>query len=470
MIELAQVLPPSEHELFHGARQNYPSRAIRIRDDRIETGLPFETEQVPWYARGRWLSDFQVRPATFLNYGIADYYIQDAGSFLPIALLDPKPGEWILDLCAAPGGKASAILEAMQGSGLLVANETIRGRLDSLQYMLARTGHANYVVSNQDPEDLSQALSGRFDAILVDAPCSGQMLVARDKRDENAWSQKQVLHSAKRQNRILDAAVRMLKPGGRLVYSTCTFAVEEDEDQLSRLTTTWPGRFEPLESVGLTPWQSPLAKGCYRLWPHRDRCAGGFAGGLVLKDSATDWEEGGNGERKRVAKGKGLRGHPKEERDVLQTIAPMGDLSSDLELRLWSGELSAASSDVWRLLDRFHWLGAPMTAAYRKGTRWLPSHALAMLRPTWFQPKRSVELDSDRASVYLRGEVVALRGESPDLGIGVRSAEEPGEAEGDGWHVARWRNCPMGWAKGVSNRWNNHLPAWAVMNSIEDRT
>lgn len=381
MIELDPVLPQGEHELFHSTRQLYPSRTIRVRDDRIGEELPFETEPVPWYARGRWLRDSQVRPATFLNYGIANYYIQDAGSLLPVALLDPKPGEWILDLCAAPGGKASAILEAMQGIGVLVANETIRSRLDSLHYMLARTGHANYIVANQDPEDLSQALSGRFDAVLVDAPCSGQMLVAHDKRDENAWSQKQILHSAKRQNRILDAAVRMLKPGGRLIYSTCTFALEEDEDQISRLATNWPDRFEPIESQGLGAWQSPLAKGCYRLWPHRDRCAGGFAGGLVLKNSAPDWEEGSSSGGKRYAKGKGLRGHPKEERELLQSIAPMGDLSGDLEFRLWNGELSLASPDVWRLLDRCHWLGTPMTAAFRKGTRWLPSHALAMLHP-----------------------------------------------------------------------------------------
>lgn len=452
MIDLEQVLPSSEHELFHRARLEYPDRAIRIRDDRAECELPFRTEPIAWHPQGRWLCGSEVRPASFLNYGAADYYIQDAGSLLPIALLDPQPGEWILDLCAAPGGKASAILEAMQGRGLLVANEAIKGRLDSLKYMLARTGHANYLVSHQDPEDMSEPLSGLFDAVLVDAPCSGQMLVARDKRDENAWSQKQVLHSAKRQNRILDAALRMLKPGGRLVYSTCTFAIEEDEEQISRLLQLHAASLHPLEKESLSAWNSPMGRGCYRLWPHRDRCAGGFAGGIVLGEIEPEWDENVGGKSARFAKGKGLRGHPKEEKEVLSEVSGLGEVSRDLQYRLWGGELALATPDAWQLLDRYHWLGSPMTAAFRKGERWLPSHALALLRPAGFEPTRWIDADGDFATRYLRGEVVPF--DRSDYA--------------SGWHVARWRNSPLGWVKSAGNRWNNHLPAWAVMNSIAD--
>ncbi len=452
MIDLGQVLPPGEHELFHRARMDYPDRAIRVRDDRTKCELPFRTEPIAWHPAGRRLCDGEVRPASFLNYGAADYYIQDAGSLLPIALLDPQPGEWILDLCAAPGGKASAILEAMQGRGLLVANEAIKGRLDSLKYMLARTGHANYIVSHQDPEDIAEPLSGLFDAILVDAPCSGQMLVARDKRDENAWSDKQVLHSAKRQNRILDAAFRMLKPGGRLVYSTCTFAVEEDEEQISRLLQLHPASLQPLEKASLAAWSSPIAKGCYRLWPHRDRCAGGFAGGLTRRDiePGSDHEVGRRSVR--IAKGKGLRGHPKEEKEVLSEVSELGMVANDLQFRLWGGELALSPPEAWQLLDRYHWLGSPMTAAFRKGERWLPSHALALLRSPRFQPKQRIDADDDFARRYLQGEVVPF--DRTDYA--------------GGWHVASWRDSPLGWVKSAGNRWNNHLPPWATMNSIVD--
>lgn len=209
----------------------YSSRAVRIHPS-TQAALPFETEPIPWFDRGRWLNDSQCRPGAFLNYAAGDYYIQDAGSMLALALCDAKPGQWICDTCAAPGGKSSGLLEALGGSGLVVSNEVIRSRLEILELTNARTGHSNYVVVNAEVENLADMCSDVFDCVVVDAPCTGQSMLARGKQSLAAFSAKQIQHSAARQQRILRAAAELVKPGGRLVYSTCTFAFAENEEMI----------------------------------------------------------------------------------------------------------------------------------------------------------------------------------------------------------------------------------------------
>ncbi len=191
--------------------------------------------------QGRWLVDPLQRPSQSPHYVCNDYYIQDAGSLLALALLAAKPHERICDLCAAPGGKASGILEKLGTGGFLLANEPIRSRWEILEWSLNRIGNPRFALSGCDPDRLPTELFGTFDAVLVDAPCSGQTLVGKRKRSDNAFDASQVAHSAARQRRILTHALPLLKPGGRLVYSTCTFAVEENEAQMEWLDQAYPG-------------------------------------------------------------------------------------------------------------------------------------------------------------------------------------------------------------------------------------
>jgi 16S rRNA C967 or C1407 C5-methylase (RsmB/RsmF family)/NOL1/NOP2/fmu family ribosome biogenesis protein len=472
-MNLDRFLDRSEHDSFERACQKYPNRAIRLRDDRLDRALPFRVARVDWYSRGRWVlpeqgkhSDSEmpvaigaegqsVRPASFLNYAVGDYYIQDAGSSLPIALLDPKPGEWICDLCAAPGGKASAILESMSGDGLLVANESIRSRIDVLQFMLSRTGHANYITSSYDPDDLAELLPETFDAILVDAPCSGQMLVGKEKRSTNAWTPSQIDHSAKRQHRILDAAIKLVRPGGRIVYSTCTFAEEENESQMARVHSLYPDCFAPLSAPELSAWSSPVQEGCYRLWPHRDRCAGGFAGGLRRTEKPLDLASASKTKPRR--NDQHPRGHHKSERSAIDELHTYGVFGAEVESRLWNSGLYVGSSSVWQLLDRRPWLGIPSLGLYNKGSRWLPSHALALLRRQYFQPNQSQDLSTEVATRFVAGEAIQQATDS------MTRIDEP---QATGWIVASWQSQSIGWAKSTANRWNNHLPAWAVQNNI----
>ncbi|MBL7182647.1 MAG: RsmB/NOP family class I SAM-dependent RNA methyltransferase, partial [Pirellulales bacterium] len=282
------VLPSDEQVVLAEALRARPPKAVRVRLPQAhgpasDGFLPFSSEPVPWYSAGFFCNETH-QPGRFLEHAAGAYFIQDAGSMLALRLLDVQPHEWVADVCAAPGGKASAILEKVgPGSGFLLANEPIRGRVPALEFNLARVGFPRYCVTSKDPERLDLQWAQQFDAVLVDAPCTGQMLVGRGRQSFAAFSDSQVTHSAARQQRIVSAAAQLVRPGGRLVYSTCTFAPAENEDVIETFLTTHDGWC--VETVSeLQQWQTPRSPGGYRLYPHRDRCAGAYAVRLRLTE------------------------------------------------------------------------------------------------------------------------------------------------------------------------------------------
>ncbi|MFO0943790.1 MAG: hypothetical protein U0930_23895 [Pirellulales bacterium] len=157
---------------------NHSLRCIRVNPRCEHSSLPFQLQKVPWHDRGYWLTDTNVRPGAFLQYAAGQYYIQDAASLLAVSLCDLQPGQKVCDLCAAPGGKATAILDKLAGTGFLLANEVIHSRMPLLQAALCRSGWDNFATSQLDADQLSQALPEKFDCVLVDAPCSGQSMSA----------------------------------------------------------------------------------------------------------------------------------------------------------------------------------------------------------------------------------------------------------------------------------------------------
>jgi 16S rRNA C967 or C1407 C5-methylase (RsmB/RsmF family) len=231
--------------------------AIRIRPTPA-VELPFPTRPVPWHPLGRFLPGC-VRPGAYVHYGAGMYFIQDASSLLAIAALQAGPAEWICDLCASPGGKATAILDSLESGGWLLANEAIQSRIPLLRYQLAKYGIPRFGLSQRDPDRLSEHNQQVFDAVLVDAPCTGQSLVARGKQSLSAFEKQMIEMNAARQSRILAAAARMVRPGGKLVYSTCTFSYLENEARIEDFLPNH-GDWE-LEAVpGLEPWSSPIQK------------------------------------------------------------------------------------------------------------------------------------------------------------------------------------------------------------------
>lgn len=194
------------------------------------------------------------------------------------SLLNPQPGEMILDLCAAPGGKSTQAAARLGGEGLLVSNEIHPARAKILSQNIERMGIRNAVVTNEDSGRLTKYFPAFFDGIIVDAPCSGEGMFRKDETAVTEWSPENVRRCAGRQQEILENAAMMLKPGGRLVYSTCTFAPEEDEQAIGRFLEAHP-EFALEEtpdysglSHGVPAWGAGVTDGIektVRIWPHR---------------------------------------------------------------------------------------------------------------------------------------------------------------------------------------------------------
>ena len=241
---------------------------VRFHKGPDRTDLPFVLDPVPWAAHGYYY-DPAARPGLHPWHDAGVYYLQEPSAMAPAALLDPQPGERVLDLCAAPGGKSTQLARAMEGRGILVCNEISPKRAKILSGNVERLGIANALVLNETPERLAERLPGWFDRVLVDAPCSGEGMFRKEEAALTDWSEDTVAMCAARQKSILEAAAKLLRPGGRLVYSTCTFAPEENEGAVEAFLKNHPDfRPEAVEAPRFSPGLTGTP-GMYRLWPHR---------------------------------------------------------------------------------------------------------------------------------------------------------------------------------------------------------
>lgn len=481
-------LPEGEFDLFVTALARPHAGVMRMRVDSINHDGPtiFDTPDkdtpdddapengrgtlvgspVPWYpAAIRIHPDATTRPSRTLAYAAGDFYLQDAGSLLALAACEiatgGTTGKLVCDLCAAPGGKSSAIVESFSaqtasgGGGFLIANEPIRSRHAALAYNLARTGSDRCAITGADPETLADALPGVFDLVLVDAPCSGQALVGRGKQSAGAMSAASIEVNAKRQRRILTAAARLVRPGGRLVYSTCTFAVAENEGQVEFMIRSLGLLPDPV--AALSAYASPWTPASYRLWPHRDDCAGSFAASLrspaadasgfrtppPIDSHRSRWHDRGGQLRDDVRPTPecrdmlaGLFGStPNEDSPIVETAIARG----------WIVDGHSPDAPAW--LGQLDVIGPEL--AHRTGTTWKPSHAAALRRPPTRRPTRRMELDDDAAAALMSGQTVPMPS-APAAPIG--------------WMVACWRGRPLGWIKSDGRIGKNHLPPAARMN------
>lgn len=437
----------------------YPRRAVRPRPLLDVQQLPFGCEPVPWYPAGYFVtpsSAAALRPGAFLQYAAGDYYIQDAGSMLALALCQPQPGEWICDTCAAPGGKSTGLSEALGGAGILLSNEVIRSRLALLGLALARTGHTNHLVCNLEIEPLAEMCGPVFDCVLVDAPCTGQALVARGKQSLTAFGEQQIAHSSQRQRRILRAAAGLVKPQGRLIYSTCAFSFTENEQQIIDFLDEQPGwRLSPEPS--LHAWRSPICDGCYRVWPHRDGCGGAFAARLIkLSESVSCQVSAPQSNLER----RGPLRAPQRSQSTWQqlTESSLSGLATQLP---WLPEIEPQR--YWRNRHGLHsfdpriptqWLSAAIQGsviaecqALRPGGRghehWSPGFDYGLWNFSEAKLPACVpicELDDAQAAQYVMGNTLTYPSTARD------------------WCAIRWRERRLGWGKLSNGRVKNHFP------------
>ena len=276
------------------------------------TGCFAHLKKVPWTENGFYY-ERQDQPGRHPYHKAGLYYIQEPSAMAPAQLLAVQPGERVLDLCAAPGGKSTQLAAELKGEGILVCNEIHPARAKALSENVERMGIVNACVTNEPPKRLSELFPDYFDKILVDAPCSGEGMFRKNQAACEEWSLENVKLCGDRQDEILDCAAVMLRPGGRLVYSTCTFAPLENEGSVARFLkrheefTILPIDKEGLGLAGcdgIPEWGDgrPELSDTLRLWPHKIQGEGHFA--AVLQKAGDSGQESsgqmGNGAAKRL--------------------------------------------------------------------------------------------------------------------------------------------------------------------------
>ncbi len=406
--------------------------------------VPFaDLRAVPWEADGfyyRANADFSPGKHPFHEAGV--YYIQEPSAMAPAAYLEAQPGECVLDLCAAPGGKTTQIASCMNNQGLLVCNEIHPARAKILSENVERMGIRNALVTNETPQRLAEVLGAYFDRILVDAPCSGEGMFRKNAEACSEWSAENVQLCADRQDEILDCAADMLRPGGRLVYATCTFAPAENEGSIARFLDRHCD-YEILEvhryegmAAGYSSRQRPELERTIRLFPHLV-CGEGHYLAVLQKQGEVP-----PGYRAFPANGlqKGISVREAKEFLQFQQETLNTDLTADAQDSLLKfGDQLYQMPQMMPSIKGLRVLRAGLHLGAIKKKRFEPSHALALaLRPK--DAKRSMELAQDgQARAYLGGMTLNHSGEK-------------------GWYLMTVQGYSIGWGKLAGQIMKNHYP------------
>ncbi len=408
----------------------------------------FALREIPWTSCGFYYEE-ETKPGKHPFHDAGVYYIQEPSAMAPVTFLEVKPGERILDLCAAPGGKTTQIAAYMQGEGLLVCNEIHPQRAKILSENVERMGIRNAVVTNETPQNLANVFPGYFDKILVDAPCSGEGMFRKNEEASTEWSPENVANCAKRQDEVLMAAAQMLRPGGRLVYSTCTFAPAENEGTISRFLREHTDFFiekvkKPQGFIGGQPsWIEDAVPGLedtMRLMPHKIQGEGHYLAVLVKSG-----EENAAYRRNSV---NGLEKGIKEKEYADFTAFAKQSLAKDIlqGVYLLFGEQLYLGPVDMPALKGLKVLRPGLHLGTMKKNRFEPSHALALALKKE-EVTRYVDLSIEDTGRYLNGQTFSME----EIRV------EPKEADA-GWCMVCVEGYSVGWGKLAGNMLKNHYP------------
>lgn len=411
---------------------------------------PFEIQPVPWIENGFYYNGEEVSPAKHPYYFAGLYYLQEPSAMTPANRLPIEPGERVLDVCAAPGGKATELGAKLEGQGVLVANDISSSRAKGLLKNLEVFGIGNVLVLSEEPGKLTDYFSEYFDKILIDAPCSGEGMFRKDKKMVKAWEEHGPEFFSKLQRNIIEQAARMLRPGGMILYSTCTFDGLENEGTIGYFLDHHPEfvieEIQPYE--GFSKGMPELYQKSYselsktvRIFPHKMRGEGHYLALLKKDGSASD-------EQIRYEK-KSRKKLPAELMEFVNRI-DWGDLGGKFEEERVDihGERVYYMPENLPQLGGIRFLRTGLLLGEVKKNRFEPSQALAMCLSCGSYPNTiCLSADDERVIRYLKGETL-------DVEDMVSSKEK-------GWYLFCVDQYPLGWGK-LSNGTlkNKYLPGW----------
>ena len=435
--EYEEFLKGYDKPRFHALRRN----PLKIEEKDFLEKVPYEITPVPWSQHGYYYRH-EEQPGKHPYHEAGVYYIQEPSAMSVVEYLEVKPGEQVLDLCAAPGGKTTQIAGFMEGEGLLVCNEIHPQRAKILSENIERMGVKNAMVTNETPQRLSAVFQGFFDKILVDAPCSGEGMFRKNEEALEEWSLANVQMCADRQDEILEEVAKMLRPGGRICYSTCTFAPAENEDCMARFITNHP-EFHLVEvekkgnmSAGNPEYAAKMVDGLdktIRLWPHKLDGEGHF---IAVLEKEGYWEAeykpvSRNGNEKSI-KEKECKEYQEFEKEFLNR-----KIHKDLFL---FGDQLYAMPENMPGLKGLKVLRPGLHLGTLKKNRFEPSHALALsLKPEEVKNHWDLKSDSLEIRQYLSGQTFHAEGEK-------------------GWYLITVDGYSIGWGKLAGGIMKNHYP------------
>ena len=446
--EKMRVLLGAEAEAFlvsldEPARVGLRVNTLRCLPEHFKDLVPWPLKPVPWCKSG-FLLDEPARPGLHPLHRAGVYYLQEPSAVAEA--LAPKPGERVIDLAAAPGGKATHLASLMQNQGLLVANEITNSRVRALGENLERCGVRHALITSENVQKLAAYWGAVFDRVLLDAPCSGEGMFRKSEEAVSQWSEYLVESCAARQDGLLRDAAQLVKPGGTLVYSTCTFAPEENERVIARFLGETP-EFEllPLELPGASPgrpgWAANAAadlKHTARFWPHLSPGEGHFIAKLRRMS--------GSETRRKISVPTQLSYQAKDlwERFVremfnLETFNDLVMPNAPLTLR---GDQLYALPETLPELSGLRTLRSGVWLGTFKKNRFEPAHSLALaLTQKELNSARTLDLDADSPELkrYLQGDVL----EAP---------------EQDGWLIVTVSGFALGWGRQSRGTVKNFYP------------
>lgn len=424
----------------------------KISCEEFERLVPFPVKRIPWIENGYFYEE-EARPSRCPLYQAGLYYLQEPSAMTPAARLPIVPGDYVLDLCAAPGGKATALGAALKGEGLLLANDISASRARALLRNLELFGISNVFVANEKPERLSTLFPEYFDKIMLDAPCSGEGMFRKEEALARDWTPEKSKELSLIQKDLILKAADMLRPGGMLLYSTCTFAPAEDEETVSYLLENRPDMelmdMEGYEdfSCGVPAWGngSEALKKCVRIFPHKMDGEGHFL--ALFQKSGQSVPSADAAPRAKL---------PKDARNYLESFF------KEIGLKTLGGK-PFDWNRVEARKDNLYYL-PPADTDFRGVTFLRNGLFLGELKKKRFEPSQplalalhkedvdaiiSLPISDERLTRYLKGETLSILPE-----------ESPRQK---GWQLLCVEGYPLGFGKLVNGILKNKYPAgWRV--------